>query len=109
MVVAVAAHGFPLSAWKLAATTNPVRGTSAAPMIRNMCGRSLGRRPRALIRSLGSCPNVSGCGGEIVLTCAPDAVAPLDGSSPWVLEYVYDANACQPFARRFSTTVTNPL
>ena len=32
-------------------------------MIRNMCGRSLGSRPRALVRSLGSRPNVHACGG----------------------------------------------
>ena len=34
------------------------RGTSTLPMIRNMCGRSLASRPRALVRLLGSCPKV---------------------------------------------------
>ena len=56
---AVFAHGLPLRCWRLAATTTPVRGTSIDVMTRSMCGRSLGRRPRALVRSLGSCPNVT--------------------------------------------------
>ena len=53
-----AAHGLPLKCCRLAATTRPVRGTSTLPMTRNMCGRSFGSRPRALVRLFGSCPNV---------------------------------------------------
>ena len=33
----------------------------------------------------------------------------LDGSSPYAFDHVYEANACQPFDRRFSVTTTRPL
>ena len=79
---AVAAHGLPLKCCRLAATTKPVRGTSTLPITRNMCGRSFGSRPRALVRSLGSRPNVRLRRGATVLTCAPAAVVPLEACSP---------------------------
>jgi hypothetical protein len=57
---------------------------------------------------LGSRPSVDGCGGETVLVCAPAADALLEGSSPYAFDHVYEANACQPFARRFSVVMTRP-
>ena len=44
-------------------------------------GSMFGSRPRALVWSLGSRPNMSG-GDPTVLTCAPAAVVPLDGCNP---------------------------
>src|ERR1700676_3322017 len=76
-------------------------------MTRTMWGRSFGSRPYAFVRSFGSRPNV--VLGAIVLTCASAAVPPLDAWSPDVRENVYEPSACQPFARRFSTTITRPL
>ena len=84
--LAAAAHGLPLNYCRLAATTNPVRGTSTLPIMRNTCGRSFGRRPRALVRSFGSRPKVMARGRCDVLTCAPAGAVPLD--------------ACRPLARR---------
>ena len=55
-ICVVAAHGLPLKFCRFAATTRPVCGTSTDPMTLNMCGRSFGSRPRALVRSLGSRP-----------------------------------------------------
>jgi len=68
----------------------------------------LGNRPRAFVPSLGSRPNVEGCGGETVLVCMPAADALLEGSSPYAFDHVYEANACQPFARRLSVVMTRP-
>ena len=56
----MAAHGLPLKCCTLAATTRPVPGTSTLAISRNMCGRSLGSRPVALVRSLGSRPKTMG-------------------------------------------------
>ena len=74
-----------------------------------MCGRSLGNRPRAFVRSFGSRPNVEGCGGETVLVCVPPADVLLEGSSPYAFDQVYEVNACHPFDRRFSIAMTRPL
>ena len=91
-VICVAAvHGLPLNCWRLAVSMSPVRGTSTLPISRTTCGRSLGNRPRALVRSLGSRPNVEGCGGETVLVCMPAADALLEGSSPYAFDHVYEA------------------
>jgi hypothetical protein len=38
----------------------------------------------------------------------PAADALLEGNSPYVLDHVYEANACQPFDWRFSSAVTRP-
>ena len=90
MTWAPAAHGLPLNCWRLAASTNPVRGTSTLAISRAMCGRSLGSRPRAFVRSLGSRPKVDGCGGETVLDCTPAADVPLEGSNPYAFDHVYE-------------------
>ena len=55
---------------QVAATATPVCGTSIVPISRNMCGRSFGSRPFALVRLFGSRPNVAvGKAGATVLTC----------------------------------------
>jgi hypothetical protein len=54
-----------------------------------MCGRSFGKRPYAFVTLFGSRPNVAvGKAGATVLTCGSAAAAPLDDSSPQVLEKV---------------------
>ena len=57
---------------------------SNAPMTRNMCGRSFGNRPYALVRLFGSRPNVTAVGNApaTVLTCASAAAEALDACSP---------------------------
>lgn len=87
---------------------SPVRGTSMLPISRTPCGRSLGNRPRASVRSFGSRPNVEGCDGETVLVCMPAADAVLEGSRPYDFDQVYEANACQPVAQRLSVVMTRP-
>ena len=60
-----------------------MRGTSIVPISLNMCGRSFGRRPFALVRLFGSRPNVAvGKAGATVLTCGSAALAPLDACRP---------------------------
>ena len=44
-----------------------------------------------------------------MLVCMPAADVPLEGSSPSAFDHVYEANACQPSDRRFSTAITSPL
>ena len=85
-ICAVDAHGFPVTCCRLAASRKPVRGTVKLPMARSICGRSFGRRPRALVRLFGSCPNVSDGEPAMVLTCEAAAVAPLETCSPDDLE-----------------------
>ena len=71
----VAAHGLPVKCCRFAETTMPLRGMSTLPITRNMCGRSFGSRPRALVRSFGSRPKTSAPGGATVLTCGASGVA----------------------------------
>src|SRR5262249_23921016 len=108
---AVAAHGLPVKYCRLPLTLRPrVRGTSTVPISLNMCGRSFGRRPFALVRLLGSRPDVVvGKAGATVLTWGSDALAPLDACRPDARENVYEPIACQWSDRRFSNTITRPL
>src|SRR6185503_4448428 len=97
------AHGLPLKYCRFAPSTTPVRGTSTVPMTRNMCGRSFGIRPRALVRSLGSRPNTAVRASVVatVLICAPPGVVALDDWSPSTLDHVEEPNACHPLDGRF--------
>ena len=91
---AVAAHGLPLRCCRLAATTKPVRGTSTEVMTPEHVRTIVGQAPAGVGEIVRILPErdpgaANAAGGEpTVATCAPAAVVPLDGCSPYALDSV---------------------